>query len=150
MKGLEKPVQAIEVVSEVELPPVPYAAPADARGGDVRFVLAAGAVILLVGIATAAAVLIRDGDPASDVLQSVVPDSLAVVDPKTNGIVGQVQIPGRPSLVAAADGSIWVASAASRTVSSISPDGEPVAHACVAPNATPHALAAEGDAVWVA
>jgi hypothetical protein len=78
----------------------------------------------------------------------VEPDSLAVVDPKTNEIVRQVRIPGRPSLVAAARGLIWVASDASRTISSIPADKGAVRHV-VAPNATPNALAAAADAVWV-
>jgi class 3 adenylate cyclase len=146
VKGLEKPVRALEVVSEVELPPVP-----DARQRSSRrrrpLVLAASAIILVAGIATVAAELIRDSDRGSTLVPRIVPDSLAIVDPKTNGIVGQVEIPGRPSLVAAAGGSIWVASDASRTVSLIAADKRAVTHV-VAPNATLSALTADGDAVW--
>ena len=147
VKGLEKPVQAIEVVSEVELPPVPDALKPSARRRR-PLVLVAGAAIL-VGAVTAAVVgLTRGESDASAVLPPVVPDSVAVIDPKTNGVVGQVQIPGRPSLVSAGDGLIWVASDASRTVSSIS-SGQRAVTRVVAPNATPSALAAEGDGVWV-
>ncbi len=147
VKGLEKPVQAIEVIPEIELPPVPGVPQPRARRRR-RLVLVAGAAILVGGVTAAVVGLTGGGTDASAVLPSVVPDSVAVIDPKTNGLVGQVQIPGRPSLVAAGDGLIWVASEASRTVSSIS-SGERAVTRVVAPNATPSALAADGDEVWV-
>jgi branched-chain amino acid transport system substrate-binding protein len=147
VKGLEKPVQVIEVVSEVELPPAPDAPQPTVRRRN-PLVLAAGAAILVGGIIAAVMGLTRGGGGAPAGLASVVPDSLAVVDPKTNEIIGQVQIPGRPSLVAASRRFIWVASDASRTVSSVAADTRAVTHV-VAPNATPSALAADGDAVWV-
>jgi branched-chain amino acid transport system substrate-binding protein len=147
VKGLEKPVQVIEVFPEVELPPVP-AAPRPAVRRRRPLVLSAGALILAAALAAVAVVVLRDGDRAVAVLPSVVPDSLAVVDPRMNAIVDQVQIPGRPSLVAAAGRFVWVASDASRTISSVAA-GRGAVTSVVAPNATPSALAAEGDSVWV-
>jgi branched-chain amino acid transport system substrate-binding protein len=146
VKGLDRPVRAIEVVPEVELPPVPATRKPSARRRTL--LAAAGAAIVLAGIATAVAVVTRGDDSGSLVARSIVPDSLAVVDPETNEVVGQVQIPGRPSLVAAAEGLIWAASDASRTVSTVATDTRKVTRV-VAPNATPSALAAEGRAVWV-
>jgi YVTN family beta-propeller protein len=107
----------------------------------------AGGLVLAGGIAVAVLELTRGGGAPAG-LASVVSDSLAVVDPKTNGIVGQVRIPGGPSLVAAGSKLLWVASDASRTVSSISADKLAVTHV-VAPSATPSALAADGNAVWL-
>ena len=145
LKGLERPVLVIEVVPEIELPPLPDA-PQPSTGRRRSLVLAAVAVLVLAAIATAVAVFMRDGGSVSAVRPSVVPDSLAIVDPKTNEIVGQLPIPGRPSLVASAGRLIWVVSDASRTVSSIA--DEKVTRV-IASNATPSALAADGDAVWV-
>jgi branched-chain amino acid transport system substrate-binding protein len=83
----------------------------------------------------------------STALAAATPDSVATVDPKTDKIAGQVPIPGGPSVVAAARRLVWVASDASRTVSSIPESKEVVSHV-VPLNATPNALAADGDAVW--
>jgi branched-chain amino acid transport system substrate-binding protein len=145
VKGFQKPVQAIEVVSEVELPPVP-----DVRGPGVRrrrsLLLAAGAVVLVGGITAAVVSSTRDGAPVA--LAAVAPDSLAVVDPRTNTVAGQVPIPGGPSAVAAGGRRVWVASDDSRTISSIA-DQTRVVKQVVAPNATPSALAADGKGVWV-
>jgi branched-chain amino acid transport system substrate-binding protein len=147
VKGLEKPVQVIEVVSEVDLPPVPSAAQPSARRRR-PLVLAAGAVILVGGISAAAVGLTRGGGGAPAGLASVAPDSVAVVDPRAGEIAAQVPIPGGPSVVAAGRRWVWVASDDNRTISSIAADKGEVTHVVV-PNATPSALAADGDAVWV-
>jgi branched-chain amino acid transport system substrate-binding protein len=147
VKGLEKPVQAIEVVPEIELPPVPGVPQPTARRRRTA-VLAAGAVILVGGIAAVVVGLTRGGGGAATGLASVAPDSLAVVDPKASEIEAQVPIPGGPSVVAAGRRWVWVASDDSRTISSIATDKREVTHV-VAPNATPSALAADGEAVWV-
>jgi DNA-binding beta-propeller fold protein YncE len=78
----------------------------------------------------------------------VLPDSLAVVDPKTSTVVGQVPIPGGSSLVAAAGRYVWVASDASRTVSAV-PTRKRAVTRVVPLNATPGAMAADRDALWV-
>jgi branched-chain amino acid transport system substrate-binding protein len=146
VKGLEKPVRAIEVVPDVDLPPLPEAPrPSVRRRG--RLVLVAGALILVGGV-TAAAVELTRGGGAPSGFTSAVPDSLAIIDPKTNAITAEVPIPGGPSLVAAGRGFVWVASDASRTISSISAD-KPAVTRVAAPNATPSALGVDGDAVWV-
>jgi branched-chain amino acid transport system substrate-binding protein len=147
VKGLEKPVQAIEVVSEVELPPVPDARQPSARRR--RLLLpAAGAVILVGGITAAVVGLTQGGGGAPASASSVVPDSLAVVDPSTNGVSDEVRIPGGPSLVAAGRNVVWVASADSRTVSAVAADKRVVAHVVPLTSAA-SALGADGDAVWV-
>jgi branched-chain amino acid transport system substrate-binding protein len=146
VKGFERPVPAIVVVSEAELPPLPQ--PRRQRMSRRRtFLVACGAALIAAGIAIAAADLLRHHAPASRVV-SVVPDSLAVVDPETNEVTGQLQIPGRPSLVAAAGGSVWVASDASRTVSLIPVAKQAVTHA-VATEASASALAADREGAWL-
>jgi DNA-binding SARP family transcriptional activator/ABC-type branched-subunit amino acid transport system substrate-binding protein/streptogramin lyase len=112
-----------------------------------RWLIGAGA-LLLIGAAALLAVELIDRGGSSVHVSSVVPDSLAVLDPKTKGIVGQVRIPGGPSLVAAGPGVVWVAGDVNRTISSISADGREVTHV-IAGQGTPNALASEGNAVWV-
>ncbi len=112
-----------------------------------RWLIGAGALLLLGAAALLAVELIGRGGSSVRV-SSVAPDSLAAVDPRTNGIVGQVRIPGGPSRVAAGRGVVWVASDANRTISSILADHPEVTHV-VAGQGTPNALASEGNAVWV-
>jgi ABC-type branched-subunit amino acid transport system substrate-binding protein/DNA-binding beta-propeller fold protein YncE len=113
-----------------------------------RRLLLAGAALLLAAVAAAGALeLTRDGDPAGEFAR-VAPDSVAVLDPGSNRIVGQVPIPGQPELVAAHGRSVWVTSRASRTISRI--DGHTRSVTKVVPwNATPDDLVATRDAVWL-
>jgi branched-chain amino acid transport system substrate-binding protein len=148
VKGLERPVRAIEIVPEVELPPLPEAPPPRRSVRRRRRLWSAAGVLVLISGITAAAVDLTRGGGAPSGLPAVVPDSVAVVDPKSNEITGEVSIPGGPSLVAAGGRFVWVASDASRTISAISMDKQAVTHV-VAPNATPSALAVDGEAVWI-
>lgn len=147
VKGLEKPVRVIEVVSVIELPPLPDAPAPSARRGR-QLLLAAGSLIVVGGIAAAAVELIGDSGGAPAGFASVLPDSLAAVDSTTNRINGRVRIPGGPSAVATGRRWVWVASDLSHTISSVAVATRAVTHV-VPLNATPNALAADGDAVWV-
>jgi len=137
------------LVHDPELGPITRPRPVAERR-RATWLAAAGALLLAAAIAAAAVELAggNGGNGGQAAFSSVVPDSLAAVDPKTNEIVGQVLIPGGPSLVSAGKNVLWVASDASRTVSSISADRLAVTHV-VAPGAIPSALEANGDAVWV-
>jgi DNA-binding SARP family transcriptional activator/ABC-type branched-subunit amino acid transport system substrate-binding protein/DNA-binding beta-propeller fold protein YncE len=112
-----------------------------------RLLLAAGAVILAAAAAAGVMELTEESGSA-EALAEVAPDSLAVLDPETNGIVGQISIPGQPSLVAAEGRSVWVASDTSRTIWRI--DGRRLAVTKIVPaNAFPRDLDATGDALWL-
>jgi ABC-type branched-subunit amino acid transport system substrate-binding protein/DNA-binding beta-propeller fold protein YncE len=124
--------------------------PARRRARQLRIsrtlVLAGGA--LIVAAAVAAAVVELTGGDSADAVAEVAPDSLAVFDPRSDRIIGEVKIPGQPSLVAAAGRSVWVASDTSRTISRI--DSRRLAITKVVPtHAIPHDLAATGDALWL-
>ena len=112
-----------------------------------RLLFAAGAVILAAA-AAAGVVEFTDESGSAEALAEVAPDSLAVLDPETNGIVGQISIPGQPSLVAAEGGSVWVASDSARTVSRIDA-GRLVVRRIVPTNVVPAGLAADGGASWL-
>jgi branched-chain amino acid transport system substrate-binding protein len=147
VKGLEKPVRVIEVVPLTELPPLPDAPAPSARLRH-RLLLAAASLIAVGGLAAAAIELIGGEGKAPAGFVSVLPDSLAAVDSKTNRTIGKVRIPGGPSAVATGPRWVWVASDLSHTISSVAVATRTVTHV-VPLNATPNALAADGDAVWV-
>jgi branched-chain amino acid transport system substrate-binding protein len=133
------------LAQDPELGPVARPRPLAGRRRARLLVLVGG--VLAAGAVSAGVLELMAGRGAEAGLSSVVPDSLAVVDAKTQKIVGQVPVPD-PWLVATGGGTVWVASDASRTVSSIPAEALQVTHV-VTPNATPSALAADGDAVWV-
>ncbi|HEY3017817.1 MAG TPA: ABC transporter substrate-binding protein [Gaiellaceae bacterium] len=146
VKGFDKPVRVIEVIPDVELPSVPE--PVRPRTRARRLLMPAAVAVAVAAIAAVALLLTRHGGGAEPVSATVVPDSLAVVNPRTGKAVAQIHIPGRPSLVVGGRRFVWVASDATRTVSSIAPDRLAVTHV-VAAGATPTALAVDGNAVWV-
>jgi branched-chain amino acid transport system substrate-binding protein len=144
VKGFKTPVRVIEVVPEVELLSVPQPA---SRTRSRRRVAALAACV---GVIAAGAIVLAAtrGGGTRPAAAAVLPDSLAVVDPRAGTTVAQVPIPGRPSFVAGGRNVVWVASEATQTVLSIAAGNRAVTHA-VATGATPSALAADGDAVWV-
>jgi DNA-binding SARP family transcriptional activator/ABC-type branched-subunit amino acid transport system substrate-binding protein/DNA-binding beta-propeller fold protein YncE len=131
-------------------PASPEPSPKRQRRGQLprRLVLGAGAMLLAAAVAAGVVELTEDGGSAVG-LAEVAPDSLAVFDPRTNRIAGQVAIPGQPSLVAADGRFVWVASDTSRTIWRI--DGRrPARRPKIVPaNAIPRDLVATGDALWV-
>jgi ABC-type branched-subunit amino acid transport system substrate-binding protein/DNA-binding beta-propeller fold protein YncE len=111
-----------------------------------RLLLAGAALLLAAAVAAAVLELTRDGEPAR-ARPEVAPDSLAVLDPASNRIVGQVPIPGRPSLVAAHGRSVWVSNV-DRTLSKV--DVRRLSVTKVVPAAAiPEDLVATADAVWL-
>jgi DNA-binding SARP family transcriptional activator/ABC-type branched-subunit amino acid transport system substrate-binding protein/streptogramin lyase len=122
--------------------------PGRKRDRNMRRVLLAGGVLLAGAAAVTAAFVVLGEGGAVGGLAKVEPDSVAVLDPGSNRIDGEVAIPGQPSLVAADARSVWVASDTSRTISRI--DGRSLSVTkVVAVNATPGDLAATSDAVWL-
>jgi ABC-type branched-subunit amino acid transport system substrate-binding protein/DNA-binding beta-propeller fold protein YncE len=112
-----------------------------------RRLVLGGAVLLLAAAAAGVLELTRDGEPGGGLAQ-VAPDSVAILDPGSNRIVGQVPIPGQPELVAAHGRSVWVTSPASRTISRV--DGRTRSVTKVVPaHAAPDDLVATEDAVWL-
>jgi len=95
-------------------PPAPAVTPRRLR--PLRLGIALGAVVVAAG-AAAITVVLRDS--SGDV--AVVPNSVAVVDVRTNRVVGDVVIGSRPVAVAFGGGAVWVANADDSTVSRIDP-----------------------------
>jgi YVTN family beta-propeller protein len=74
-------------------------------------------VLILVAAAGITRVLLRD--PAGRV--EVVPNSIAVVDIRTNDVIADVEMGNRPVAVAFGEGAVWVANADDGTVSRVDP-----------------------------
>jgi YVTN family beta-propeller protein len=82
-----------------------------------RIAAAVGSVIV-VGAAVAIAVALTQGGPS---VGRVRPNSIAVIDPKTDRLVADVGVGSRPVAVAVGEGGVWVANADDGTVSRIDP-----------------------------
>jgi YVTN family beta-propeller protein len=80
---------------------------------------------------------------------NVAPNSVAVIDPKSNEVVRAVPVGIRPSAVAVGAGSVWVGYLDERTLSRIDPSARTVL-ANIRLDATPTGIAVGAGAVWVA
>ncbi len=85
-----------------------------------RWVFAAGAVLVLAIVAAlvAAALSSSDGARKPVVLAG---DSVAVIDPETDTVVGEIPVGGRPTGPAVGEGSVWVGNRDDRTLLRIDP-----------------------------
>ena len=83
--------------------------------------LAVAGVLLIViaGAAVAALELTRGTEKVS---APIAADSVAVIEPRSNRILGQIPVGSRPIAIAAGEGAVWVANADDETVSRIDPE----------------------------
>jgi YVTN family beta-propeller protein len=148
VKGLEKPVRVIEVRSERDLPPPPHISAA--RPFVTRRRLAAGAgLALLVVIALGVLFLTREENV------DVRPNSVAVIDPSSNGVVDSIPVGESPGPITFAGDALWVANLNDGTLSKVDPGsrnvtetvglGEPGTSESLPPR-----LAGDDDDLWVA
>jgi ABC-type transport system substrate-binding protein/class 3 adenylate cyclase len=81
---------------------------------------------------------------------NVAPNSLAIVDPSSNKVVGSVpNVGARPASIASGSGSLWVANLDENTVARVDPRTRAVVKR-IPVAATQTALAGGRDAVWIA
>lgn len=110
-------------------------------------VLAALGALLAAGTAAAAAVLLIGGSERGPVV--VEADSVAVIDPRSGGIVGQVRVGSRPVAIAIGQGAVWVANADDGTVTRIDPSTRKMVQTIGTGTSASDIAVGEG-AVWVA
>ena len=108
-----------------------------------RLLLLAGALLVVAAVASAAVIATRD----SPVL--VAPNSVGIIDPATNKVVGHLPVGRRPDSVAVGENSVWVANLDDKTLMRIDPEKRTVART-IQFDATPTGLAVGFGAVWVA
>jgi YVTN family beta-propeller protein len=150
VKGISEPVRFVEVVPEIELPPLPPPAQAPSSRSRRRWLLLGAALAAALAAALVAVVLAR-GDAQPVV---VAPNSVAVIDPETNDVVDAIGVGDSPGPIAADSGSVWVVNLNDRTLTKIDPAGRSVVQSVGlhvgSGLATPSLLiAAAGDDVWV-
>ncbi len=81
--------------------------------------LAIAAVALVLIVASVAYVLVRGSGSGSKPVP-VLANSVAVIDPATNKVVGDVAVGRDPERITYADGSVWVANSRDETISRVS------------------------------
>jgi branched-chain amino acid transport system substrate-binding protein len=139
VKGIERPVRAIEVLPEAELPPVPQAARPSARRRYLPIALVA--LGLAAAAATAVLALTRDSDETVE----AVGNAIAAID---GDAVAYAQVGNTPSTIAVGEGAVWVLNADDRTISKIDPETKQVVKTFGTGGTTTDLAVGEG-AVWV-
>jgi YVTN family beta-propeller protein len=157
LKDLDRAVRLFQVEGEglpAEFPPLRHEAQlaqaAEAALGAApmlhrRRVLLAGGGAIVAAIAIAVVLLTRSGGDTV----TVRPNSVGVIDPKTNRVVDQVTVGTRPGPIIGGGGAIWVANLDDRTVARIDPRTRSVVKQ-VTLEGTPTGLAYGEGAVWAA
>ena len=144
VKGIEKRVRVIEVVPEIELPPVPDALAGRARRRRGLLLMAAGIVLLAAAVA-AGILLSRDGSGGGDRSRAV---ASASSTRRRASSSTPFPLGTAPSTVAVGEGAAWVIDANDQTVSRIdlNDPGDPQTFST---GSTPTDLAVGAGAVWV-
>ncbi len=142
LKGLEKPVRVIEVVPDVELPPLPEA-PGPSGRRRALLLMAVGAVVLTAALAAAVLALTRDSD---ETLRPV-GNAIAAIG-RDGDAVAYTQAGNTPSTIVAGEGAVWVLNADDRTISKIDPETRQIVKTFGTGGTTTDLAVGEG-AVWV-
>ena len=111
----------------------------------VKLVAVIGALLVAAAVAAAAVQLTRDS--GSGAITSVVPNSVAAIDPGTNEIVAQIPVGRNPISIAYGEGAVWVLNADDQTISRIDPETKAERRFGTSPTAM--GVAAGEGALWV-
>jgi class 3 adenylate cyclase len=167
LKDLDRPEHIYQLVARrlaAEFPPLRTVEPAPFAGREGELAEAAEAVVLpqrrrrrellaaaLMGVLAAAVAVplfaLGGGHKQAPTSATVVPDSVLVIDPRTNKAVEDIQVGENPGPIAYGDGAIWVGNTGDKTITRIDPEtyekstfGVPV---------TPTGIAVGEGIVWV-
>jgi class 3 adenylate cyclase/streptogramin lyase len=148
LKDFDQPEQVSHLLIDGLPSEFPRVRTEDDRRRRLRTVVVALAVLVAGGIA--AAVVLATGGSAKAI--TVVPNSVAVINPHTNRVVGDIPVGQRPIALAASTGGVWVLNAEDKTVQEIDPTHDRVVRTSGVPNLSGAiaALFAVGEGgVWV-
>jgi YVTN family beta-propeller protein len=148
LKDLDHPVHLYQVVAS-DLPArFPRLRTLDsalrARLWKRRLPIAGGAlglVLLVIGIVLATR-------PAAGLV--VAPNSVGIINPSTNKVVGQIAVGVSPSAIDVGAGSVWAANKDDKTLSRIDSRTRTLSHTITLSGSTPTGVAVGKKAVWVA
>jgi YVTN family beta-propeller protein len=142
LKRIERAV--LDHDPELAAPASPAAAVGPGRRKR-RLRVVAAAVPVVALLAAAAVVLL--GSDATPV--SVEPNSLAIIDPEQNEVVGTVPVGTLPGPVTAGGGFVWAANLDGKSVTQVDPSSRKVVET-ISLQATPTGIAFGHDHVWTA
>ena len=147
LKDLDHPVHLYQVVAS-DLPArFPRLRTLDsalrARLWKRRLPIAAAAI----GLVIVAAGIVLATRPAAGLV--VAPNSVGIINPRTNKVVGQVAVGVRPGAIDVGAGSVWAANLDDKTLSRIDSLKRELARTIIL-GAAPTGVAVGGGAVWVA
>ncbi len=147
LKDLDRPLRLYQVVAPDLPAKFPRLRTLDAgvlaRLKRRRLPLAAAAAALA-GIAAAVFLATRPGAGLV-----VAPNSVGVINPKTNKVIGQIAVGVRPGAIDVGAGAVWAANQDDKTLSRIDPRTRALVRT-ITLDATPTGVAAGKNAVWVA
>jgi YVTN family beta-propeller protein len=110
--------------------------------------ITSGLVVLLIVVVTASGAFIwSPWRPKA--LTGVAENSLGVIDPGRNEIVGQTGLDNQPAGIAVGDGSVWITNEGSNTVSRVNPSTHAVVDS-IDVGKSPAGVATSDGSVWVA
>jgi branched-chain amino acid transport system substrate-binding protein len=142
VKGLEKPVRAIEVVPDVQLPALPETSRSSSRRRALLLMIA-GAVLL--AVAVTAGVFALTGNSNESV--GSIGNAIAAIDGGGEAI-SYTQVGNTPSTIAVGEGAVWVLNADDRTISKLDPATRQVVKTFGTGGVTTDLAVGEGG-VWV-
>jgi YVTN family beta-propeller protein len=108
-----------------------------------RVQFGAGLAAAAVGVVVAFVLVLGASSPVR-----VAPNSLGVIQPRTNRVTAQIPVGNIPGAVASGPGSIWVANTGDKTVSHVDPFTKSVLKT-IAVGSAPDSVAVGPGAVWV-
>jgi YVTN family beta-propeller protein len=119
--------------------------PTDGRRRRLRIAWALLALIAVAGAAIGITVALTSGSGGS----TVHANSVAVINPVTDKLVGDISVGKRPAAVAVGEGGVWVANQDDRTISQIDPKTRKVVDT-IGVGSDVHEIASGFGSVWVA
>jgi YVTN family beta-propeller protein len=150
LQQLENSILTHDPAIAIEAPPR-QARPASPRAPSRRkWTLRRRALAAVLGAAvvvgTAAAALhVSSGDPA---VPTVAGNALAIIDPDSSRVTGQVAVGAMPAALAVGESGLWVANRVDQTVSRLDLDSGEVVRS-IAVGGVPTSIAVRKNAVWV-
>jgi YVTN family beta-propeller protein len=148
--GLEPGRQLQELERKILNQDEALEAPARAAAASRRrgaLLIIAGALVLLAG-GIAAALIELTGGSGIHTLSRLAPNSVGVIDSKTNRIVAEVPVGATPTRLALADGSVWVVNSEDNTVARIDARRRVVLRTIPLPGPS-SGIAADENGAWV-
>jgi YVTN family beta-propeller protein len=143
LQQLERDILRQDPSLDAPTPEAPRDGPRRPRG---RWIVIGLSAVVLAAVATVVAVRAGSGGGA---ITEVPANSVAIIDPGTNRVVGDVPVGSRPIAVAVGEGSVWAVNADDRTLSRIDPETREVVRTIGL--GTPAVdVAAGAGSVWVA